>query len=255
VLTHLQQVLATGLLLAFGIVALRVWRSVGSVRQDRAALAWGMSAAYFVVSGGYSTAHAVLSAFAQAAGRESALFRWVGSWSIAANLARGTLGMLYVAMLLTLLVLARGWVPRMARRAPLVMTVAAVVFTALARLLPMDTIYWMATGLAVLSMVTALVMMAALLAAVLNDSLDELLWLALALYAFKETLSVSLFAIVAWWSLASDGVAWHLFYAGSVLLAAGMTALAWRRLRLAGQGRTVPALFDHLHALRRSPAS
>jgi hypothetical protein len=34
-----------------------------------------------------------------------------------------------------------------------------------------------------------------------------------------------------------------------------MCAFAARRLRLAGEGRRVPALFERLHTLRRSPVS
>jgi hypothetical protein len=255
VLAHVQQVLASGLLLLFGVLALRVWRRAGPARTDRATLAWGLTAAYFVVGGGYSTLHALASAAARVAGTRSVPYRLVGEWAIALNLGRGALSVVYAALLLALLVSSARWPTAAAQRALPLLLLAAAALTALALPLPMRTIYWLGTGLAVLSMVTAMVMMVALLAAVLNDGVDELLWLALALYAFKETMSVSLFAIVAWWSLSADGVAWHLFYVGSTLLVAGMSALGARRLRLAGEGRPVPALFEHLHALRRSPAS
>lgn len=252
---QVQQVLASGFLLLFGVLALRVWRRAGPVRRDRAAQAWGVTAAYFLVSGVYSTGHAVLAAAGLAMGRDSALFHWVGSWAIAANLARSAMSVIFAVILLLLLVLRRRWVFRLAEAAPAVLAVAGVAATAAVQHTPaLLTMYWLGTGMALLSMVCAVVIMGALLAAVLNDGMDQLLWLALSLFALKETVSVSLFAIIAWWSLAAHPEAWRYFYWGAAALAAGMSALAARRLRLAGEGRHVPALFERLYTLRRSPA-
>ena len=234
VITVVQQLLASGFLLLFGVLALRVWRRAGPVRRDRATLAWGVTAAYFIVSGGYSTGHAVLSGAALMAGKKSALFHWVGSWAIAANLARGAMSVIFAIVLLLVLVLRRRSVLRVTQLTPAVLVISGIVFTAVFLRLPsVLTMYWMGTGLALLSMATAVVMMGALLAAVLNDGMDQLLWLSLSLYALKETLSVSLFAIIAWWTLAAHPEAWHFFYWGCAELAAAMSSLAARRLRLA----------------------
>lgn len=254
--THLQQLLTASLPLAFGLMALRVWRRAPLPRTDRATLAWGVTATYFVICHGYATGHAIVAAAADlGAGRNSALFRWVGSWAVAANLARGTVAFVYALVLLAVLVLNRRPLYRTARAAPALFAVVAVAGTAAALHLPMQTSFGLGTGLAVLSMLTAMALMGALLAAVLNDGMDQLLWGALALYTLKETVSVSLFAILAWWSTAPDMQAWHIFHWGSAVLGAVMVLIAVRRLRLAGEGRRVPALFERVYTLRRSHAS
>lgn len=253
---QLQQVLASGFLLLFGVLALRVWRRAGPVRRDRAAQAWGVTAAYFLVSGVYSTGHAVLAFAGLEMGRTSPLFLWVGSWAIAANLARSVMSVAFSVILLLLLTVRRRWVFRLAEAAPVVLAIVGAAATVVLQHMPgLLTMYWLGAGMALLSLATAVVIMGALLAAVLNDSIDQLLWLALALYALKETVSVSLFTIIAWWSLAAHPDAWRYFYWGATALAAGMSVLAARRLRLAGEGRHVPALFERLYTLRRSPAA
>lgn len=246
-----QQILASGFLLLFGVLALQVWRRAGPVRRDRATLAWGVAAAHFLLSGLYATAQAVLGAAGYSLGKNSALFRWVGEWSYAANLARGGLSVVFALIMLVLLVMRRRWVYRAAHLAPVLLTIAVVVLTAVALGMPaLNTYYWLGTGGALLSLATAVILMGALLAAVLNDGIDQLLWLSLALYALKETLSVSLFAIVAWWSLAPYGQEVRVFYWVSAALAVGMGVLAVRRLRLAGEGQRVPALFERMYTLR-----
>jgi hypothetical protein len=253
--SQVQQVVTAVLLLLFGLLALRVWRRTGPVRRDRAALAWGLTAAYFLLSGAYTTVHSLLAAAGRALGRESALFAWVGSWAVAANLARGVLSVVFALLLLALLVVHRRRVQRVTRAAPAVLVATAVLATAFLVRFPLVGPYQMSSGLAVLSMLTAVVLMGALMAAVLDDSIDQLLWLALAVFALKETMSVSLFAVLAWWSLSPHAEAVHILYWGSSVLVAAMCGLAVRRLRLAGEGRRVPALFERLHALRRSPVS
>jgi hypothetical protein len=252
-MTQVQQLLASGFLLLFALLALRVWRRAGPVRHDRATLAWGMTAAYFIVSGGYSAGHAVLAAAAISAGKGTWLMNWVGGWAVAANLARGVLSLVFAALLLALLAVPRRSVFRLAHAAPVVLAASAVVATVLMLRINVTTMHGMSTGLAVFSMLTAVVMMGALLVAVLNDSIDQLLWFALGLYTLKETMSVSLFAVLAWWNIAADTEAWHTFYWGAAAIAAAMCAVAARRLQLAGKGRHVPALFERLHALRHTP--
>ncbi len=246
-----QQLLSAGFLLLFGVLALQVWRRAGPVRHDRATLAWGVTAAHFLVTGLYATGQAVLSAAGRYMGKQSALFLWVGEWAISANVARGAISVLFALIVLVLLVMRRRWVYRAAHLAPVLMAGTAVLATAAVLRMPsINNAYGMGTACALMSMVTAMVLMGALLAAVLNDSIDQLLWLSLALYALKEALSVSMFAIVAWWSLAPHPEEWHFFYWVSLGLAAGMSALAARRLRLAGKGRHVPALFERMYTLR-----
>ncbi|HYW10571.1 MAG TPA: hypothetical protein VE871_01410 [Longimicrobium sp.] len=246
-----QQLLSSGLLLLFGLLALQVWRRAGPVRRDRATLAWGVTAAHFLVTGVYATGQAVLAAAGWSMGPRSALFTWVGGWSLSANVARGSISVLFALVLLVLLVLRRRWVYRVAHLSPVLLAVAVSLATAAVLRMPsINSAFGMSTACALMSTVTAMLLMGALLAAVLNDSIDQLLWLSLALYALKETLSVSLFAIVAWWSLSPSPEAWHFFFWVSAALGAGMSALAARRLRLAGKGHHVPALFERMYTLR-----
>lgn len=251
IISHLQQIGTALLALAVGVLSLRVWQRAGRVRRDRTAVAWGLTAAHFLVVGVHSAVHSAFSAAAFAAGRESALFRWVGDWVVAANLGRALVSVVFCALLLAALVAHRRLVPRVSRAGPALLLGTAAVATAAALRLPPATAYGLGTSLAVLSAVTAMVMMAALMAAVLNDGMDGLLWLALAAYALKETLSVSLFAVMAWWSLAAHVEAYRIFYWMALALSGIMVWLAARRLRMAAAGRRVPALFERLHALRR----
>lgn len=254
--TQIQQIVSSLLLLAFGVLALRVWRRARTGRLERATLAWGLTAANFLVVGGYSSAHSLIAALGWSMGRDSALYQWVGSWALAANVGRGVVSVLFPVLLLAVLVLHRRWAARVAQHAPAALAVTAVAGTAAALLLPDPTsMHTLTTLLAVMCAATAIVLMAALLAGVLSDGMDQLLWLALAVYALKETLSVSLLAVIGWWSLAAQVDAYRLFYWLAMALNGSMVLLARRRLRLAVGGRHVPALFERAHALRRSPAA
>lgn len=254
---HVFQVAASGSLFLFGLLALQVRRRAGPARRDRVTLAWSAATAYFLVGGGYSAAHAALAATGALMGKDSRLYGWVGGWAIQATLGRGVVAVVFGALLLALMVMRRHQLHPLTRSIPLVLAVTAVVATAAALQVPPRLLDYFAvsTSLAVLSALTAMLIMGALLAAVLNDGMDQLLWSALALYALKETLSVSQLAVMAWWSVAPHSEVYYFFYGSGVVLGAGMCAVAVRRLRLAERGRHVPALFERLHALRRSPVS
>lgn len=254
---HVFQVAASGFLLLFGLLALQVRRRAGPARRNRATLAWSAATAYFLVGGGYSAAHAALAATGALMGKQSWLYGWVSGWAIEASLARGVVAVVFGAMLLALMVMRTGRLYPLAKSIPLVLAITAVVATAAVPRLPIQQSDYFAvsTSLAVLNAATAMLIMGALLAAVLNDGMDQLLWLSLALYALKEALSVSQLAVMAWWSVAPHSEVYYFFLANGAVLGAGMCAVAARRLRLAERGRYVPALFERLHALRRSPAS
>ncbi len=248
----LGQIASSTLILVFGVLALRVWRRFGTVRRDRAALAWGVSAASFLVVGVYATAHSLASVVMVAAGKESRVYGFILQWVHPANMGRGVASVLFGLLLLALMAVPRRVGPRIASAAPAALVAAAVAGTLGARLLPHASPHTFFTMLAVLNAATAVVVMAALLAAVQNDGMDQLLWLSLALYALKETLSVSLLAVIAFWGVAEvrnymAGLFWLQVGAGVC-----MVALAARRLHLAGGGRRVPAIFERLDALRRS---
>lgn len=247
----LLQLASNALLLVFGVLALRVWRRSGPVRRDRAALGWGLTAANFLLVGGYATAHSLVALMAVAQGPRSALYKLVVSWASAANAGRSLASIAFGVLLLALLVARRRPGLRVAQAAPVVLALVAVAGTAAGRPLFESTAYALATLLAVLNAVTAVVLMAALLAAVQNDGLDQLLWLALAVYALKETMSVSLLAVISFWDVANVSLYNTIFVWLQVVLNTGMSWLALRRLRLATGGRRVPALFERVSVLRR----
>lgn len=248
----LLQVLFSALFLLFGVLALRVWRRFGTVRRERAALAWGITAAQFLLVGGTAAAHALLALAGVARGVDSRLYRAMHAWGPPLDAGRGVASVVFGLLMVALLVVHRRHAPRVAQAAPVVLAVALVGGTAVKWALPGTGPYGFATMLAVLNAATAVVLMAALLAAVQNDGLDQLLWLALAVFALKETMTVSLLAVVALW-----GVAYVLPYFAAylwlhVILGGVMAGIAARRLQLAAGGRRVPALFERLHAMRRT---
>jgi hypothetical protein len=247
----LLQLASSVLLLAFGVQALRVWRRFGTVRRDRAALAWVVTAANFLVVGSYATVHSLVSAAAVASGPESPLYGGVVRWSAATNAGRGIASIAFGLLLLALLVANRRFGPRIAQAAPVVLAATAVAATALGRMVPVSIPSGLVTLMAVLNAVTAVVLMAALLAAVQNDGMDQLLWLSLAVYALKETVSVSLLAVLSFWGVANVSVYHTIFLWLQVVLTGIMVGLAARRLRLASGGRRVPALFERLPEPRR----
>ncbi|MBW3571816.1 MAG: hypothetical protein KY467_11980 [Gemmatimonadetes bacterium] len=247
-ITHVQQIVSTTLLLLFGVLALLVWRRFRALRRDRAALAWALTAANFLVVGTCATAQSVVSA---AAPVHSPVFRLVYAWSPAANLGRGVVSVVFGVLLLLLLVSRRRRAAQVAAASPAVLLATALAATLSARLLPYPSAYAFLTQLALVTALTAVVLMAALFAAVYNDGLDRLLWMALAVYMLKETIAVSFLAVMAAWTMTYAATYFTVFYWVGTVLTACMVALAARRLQLAAGGRRVPAPFEGLHALRR----
>ena len=253
---QLLQAAASGFLFLFGLLALQVRRRAGPARRDRATLAWSAATAYGLSGGGYSAVHAARAAASYVVGYGSAYGKWVGSWAIEASLARGVVAVVFGAMLLALMVM-RHRLHHLTRSMPLVLALTALVATIVVVQMPIQPsdYFGVSVSLAVLNGLTAILIMGALFAAVLNDGMDQLLWLSLALYALKETLSVSQLAVMAWWSLAPQSDVYYFFMASGVVLGAAMCAVAVRRLRLATQGRRVPALFERLYPARRAHVS
>ncbi|HEX6037340.1 hypothetical protein [Longimicrobium sp.] len=253
--TYLYQLVASGLLLLLGLQARLVLRRAGPARRDRVILAWSVCASYFLVCGGYSAFHAVSAAVGALMGTRSLLFHWVMAWAISANLARGMVAVAFGALLLVVMLAKRRETYRLVQLAPLIFAVVAITGTVAARLLRVESLFGLSTGLAVLSMLTAMLLMGALWAAVLNDGMDQLLWFCMVLYGLKETLMVSQMAVLAWWTVAPQRDIFYFFYASNVVLSTAMCVVAARRLRLAGAGRRVPALFERMYTTRRHPAS
>lgn len=251
-MAYVQQILSTALLLVFGVLGLLVWRRFGPVRRDRPALGWALTASYFLVVGIYATLQSLLSALGAAIGKESDLYLFVYEWSPAANLARGVVSVAFGVMLLLLMVSPRRWGARVVAAAPVALTALALLSTAVLRALPYTSPHAFLTQFAVITGITAVVLMAALFAAVHYDGLDQLLWLALAVYTLKETVTVSFLTVMAGWTMTYAGTFYTVFYWVATALTACMLGIAARRLQLATGGRRVPAPFERVHALRRA---
>lgn len=247
----LQQIVSAALVLLFGVLALRICVRTRAGLRDRPAVAWRLATAHFLVVGSIATAQALLSAGAVMAGRDSALFHWVGTYGPAANLGRGVASIVFGLMLIAAAGAYERWLPRLVSTAPSALVATTVVVTFLTLEVPVSSVNFV---LAILSTVTAVVIMGALFIAVLNDSMDQLLWLALSAYALKETLRVSLFAVIAWWMVGQDVTAYRMFYWVGIFFSVTMVVLAVRRLRAAAAGRTVPALFERLSPMRTNAA-
>lgn len=100
---------------------------------------------------------------------------------------------------------------------------------------------------ATLDAVEMLLLFGALLTALVQGTMDRLLWVALTVYATRQALNVLSFSAIAWgevpgtWSPSPV----HIAATGTVLWAV-LLALALRRLALAGRGQPSPALLEPL---------
>jgi len=235
--------------LAFGGVALRIAARLR--RQGLSAAPWALTGAAHVLAGGVAAVQAVMAGWAYAGGESGAAFRLYARLHGPLDESRGML-LAGFACALCLLVARRGLVRWSTPRTWALLLVCAVI-GALAgageRTFQEHVHYPM---VAVTSAATVLALLGALWLALLNDALDYLLWLALALYAVREALDVNLLSVFGWMGV---GPAW---LPGRVALdaaAAGvwaaMLVLALMRDRAASRGVATPGLFAAVNSTRR----
>jgi hypothetical protein len=245
------QAFGTGLTLLFGVLAVLAWRRLGPDRWRKTQAGWFLTGACFVMVGFVGTVHAFAASLALRAGSGSPVYRMFIEWSPAGNVGREAAVVAYAVMLAVLVAAPphRAW--QVAAAGPWVIGLVTVGATAVAAQAAFMSVHRMMSVLAVLSTVSVVVMLVALLVGVVNDGMDVLLWLAVAAYTLKQTLGVSLMAMLAWWELDGGIDAALLFMWINIVAMAIASALARVRLRRALQNRHVPALFERLHALRR----
>ncbi|HET6763521.1 MAG TPA: hypothetical protein VFH27_07605 [Longimicrobiaceae bacterium] len=229
------------LTLAFGAVALRLAARLR--RQGLNAAPWALTGAAHLLAGGVAAVQTVLAACAFAGGPSGAAFRLYARLHGPLDESRGML-LAGFACALCLLVARRGRERWSAPRTWALLVVCAVI-GALAgageRTFQEHVHYPM---VAVTSAATVLALLGALWLALLNDALDYLLWLALALYAVREALDVNLLSVFGWMGV---GPAWlpgraALDWAAACAWAA-MLLLAVARDRAAAHGVATPGLF------------
>lgn len=251
-MAHVQQILSTVPLLLFGVLALLVWRRYGPRRRSRAALGWALTASSFLVVGVYATLHSLLAASGHLMGTRSALYGFVGDWALAATMARSVVSVVFGGMLLVLMISRRRWGARVVASSPAVLAGTAVLATLALRPVRYPSSFAFLSTLGIAAGVAAVMMMVALFAAIHSDGLDRLLWLALAIFTLKETMTVSFMGVIAAWTMDYAAAYFTVFYWVIAALAWCMVGVAARRLQLATGGRRVPAPFERVHALRRT---
>ncbi|HEX8391898.1 MAG TPA: hypothetical protein VF665_06000 [Longimicrobium sp.] len=246
----LLQTVATLLILPFGLLSLAAWRRMEGMRWSRPFAAWFPTGVCFAAVGAYSAAHALAAPYVQRMDPGSAAYGTAVRWLQAGNVGREC-GVIMAALVMgAMLAVPAASVGRVARHGTAPILLAIVAGTVLtARYGDMELRPYI-TLLAVMYCIAVVVLLAVLLAGVARDGLDQLLWLALAAYAVKETFSVSLFTILAWWRVQVEPAAWVAFYWVNGLAMVVMVMLAFRRLQHARAGNAVPALFERLHAVR-----
>lgn len=241
--------------LAFGTLGLLAWWRMETERWTKPGAAWLVTGGCFTVMGLVGGALSLAAVAAVRAGPGSGLYTMFVEWNPVGNIGR-TAGVVAYAVVLAALVAAPAPQARNIAKAGLGLVAASMLCgTAAAALHRGMTNHSHMTTLAVLDTICVVALLVALLLGVMNDGLDLLLWLAVAAYTLKQTVGVSLMAILAWWERDQTVQAGRILLVLSVAVMAGTAVLAYVRLRRAMERRYVPALFERLHAMRRPAES
>jgi len=239
------QLLVPMLLLVFGVLALRVAPGPGTSTRTTA---WFMAGVTFVMNQAMATAHAALSVVAMLAGRESGLYALVVALLPSGNDARSTLVLGFALALAWVVLLGKPSPPRRAIVAAAV-ALMAVGFVAGFFEPPVEQQHgrehW--SLMSYLGAATAVVLFATLYRAMVRESIDWLLWVALALYAVQQALTSNIQMVLSWAGF--DGgwapPPWTMSWVGLVS-ALVMLACTARRLALARAGLEAPGLLERL---------
>jgi hypothetical protein len=233
--------------LLFGVLALRVAARLRDADARRTA--WLLTGICFSVSGISGVVDAGFSNWAFNAGPGSTAWNLWLVWQPSGNYSRLLIVLAFAGALLALCL-------RPHTAATLVRP--AVVATVLA--LVAGTGLGLAEGAAgsgvhipryaVINAVLVVLLLGALLAAAATDATDQILWVAVALYALKNALTVILLTAIAWVEHARQ-VPPETLFAMHLVAWTAMILLALRRYRLATQSRYVPAIFERSPVRRR----
>lgn len=252
--TLLLQALSDVLALSFGLLALRVGLRASLIQADHRA-AWLLAGSAWGWLGLFGAVHSAWAAYVLRAGPGTEAAETYFRWLMPLDDVRGFLMAGY-----GLLVLAAGVLRRPVPRGFGAMQAVLLAFAAsgvAAGILerPFDRVSHYQV-VAMTAAVTALLLLAGLVLAVVRDGMDYLLWIAVVLYAVREALVNVVLTTYQW--LGSEGV-WRPAFAAvqwpGVVLYPLMIALALRRLQLAARNRDVPALFVLGFGRRRADAA
>jgi hypothetical protein len=239
------QLLVAVLILGMGGLSLRVAPEPGTSARTAA---WFMAGVTFASEGAVATIHSLLAVAAVLAGKGSGFYDLYLGFMPAGNDAR--------AMVVLGFALALGWVLLLGRPSPGRRTI----FAAAAGLIAIGFIAGLLeppvrqqqggdhfSVMSYFGAATAVVLFAALYRAMVRETVDWLLWVALALYAVQEAVSSNIQMVLSW---AGFGGGWAppaktMLWAGLVS-AFAMLACAVRRLAIARTGGDPPGLLERL---------
>jgi hypothetical protein len=238
----LQETVAV-LTLCFGLMALRVAPSpAGPTRR----VAWYMAGVAFTFDGGVGTLHSTVAVAAMAAGPGTRFYEGFVRLTNLGNDAR--------ILLVLGFALGLGWVVLLGGRPPSARVVvgSAVLLTVTGFFAGLAEGPLLKGGvhfavMAVLGAGTAVLLFAALYRGMVTESVDWLLWTALALFAAQEAISANIQTVLSWagfgggWAPAPRAMLWVGLVSTSIMLACSA-----RRVAIARAGGDPPGLLERL---------
>ena len=229
----LQETVAL-LTLGFGVLALRVAPRPGSSARTAA---WFMAGVTFTLDGVLAVIQDTAAVAAVAAGRESAFYRLFVDILPVGNDARSVLVLGFAAGLAWVLLLGR---PTPSARA-IVAAACLLLLVGSALGLAEPPVQQQGGGdhiglMSLFGAATALLLFASLYRAMVRESVDWLLWTALALYAAHEALSSNIQTVIAWagfrsgWAPPVRAMMWVGLVTACVMVACSMGGAQGRRV-------------------------
>jgi len=239
------QLLVSALILGFGVLARRVAPAPGGPVRTTA---WFLAGVTFVAQGVVATLHSILAIVAVAAGPGTRFWNVYMRLMPAANEARN--------MVVLGFALALAWVVLLGRPSPRARAVvaAAVALMAAGTVIGLFEPPVQAQGggehfgiMSYFGAATAVLLFAVLYRAMVAESIDWLLWVALALYAVQEALSSNIQMVLSWagfggnWRPPNQSMHWAGLVAAFVMFACTL-----QRLAIARRGAEPPGLLERL---------
>ena len=245
VLSLATQLLVAVLTMGFGVLALRVAPEPGSSTRTAA---WFLAGVTFAPEGAVATLHAILAVVAVLAGRGTSFWDVYMRFTPAGNDARSTVVLGFALALAWVVLLER---PAPARRWSVLAVPVLMLAGFVAGLFePPVGSRQGADHFSVMSYfgaATAVLLFASLYRAMVRESFDWLLWVALALYAVREALSSNIQMVLSWagfgggWSPPAQAMVWV-----GLVSAFAMLACTTRRLAIARAGGDPPGLLGRI---------
>jgi hypothetical protein len=229
--------------MGFGVLALRVASEPGTPARTAA---WFMAGVTFVCAGAVATVHALLAVAAALAGEGTTFYDAYLRFMPPGNDARSVVVLGFA--------LALAWVVLLGKPAPERRTIVAGAAGLLAAGFvaglfepPVGAGGDHFSVMSYFGAATAVLLFAALYRAMVRESIDWLLWIALTLYAVQEAITSNIQMVLSWagfgggWAPPHRAILWV-----GVLSGFAMLACTARRLAIARAGGEAPGLLERL---------